>query len=402
MSDPPSRPLELELLLACARVDLDGCHREAIRYLIHDPELSWPRFRRLVERHRIEALVYTQLKSATGLHADRGEKQDQWPVEFEALPSVRGVLEETVLGNLTLLGELVSLAKCLEAREIAFIPYKGPLLTQQAYGNLRFRRSRDLDLIVDQKDLDAVSDAMQTAGYELPDPPSRLGRFLHHFLKKEYAWEHQEKGIFVEIHSRPFPPGVRFGMATETLFSCAVPFEWSGRTWKSLPPEETVLLLSVHGSLHEWRRMHWLSALAEYCRVQGDRLDWDRVAILADEAGCRRSLELSRLLLSRYWPEVISISGDDTSRLECIPRVEKLAERVEVLWGAEGEGMLPLFEEIGFHMALLASRRDRMRYMFRLLALAVLRPIMVEGVSWAELLSRPLQLARRHRITWTN
>jgi Uncharacterised nucleotidyltransferase len=66
---------------------------------------------------------------------------------------MRRSLAECAQRNLYMTGEMFRLASQYRAAGILAVPYKGPLLATQAYGNLAMRQFSDLDFAIRQRDL---------------------------------------------------------------------------------------------------------------------------------------------------------------------------------------------------------------------------------------------------------
>ena len=378
---------ELLLLLACARTDVSSEGQRVIADRVADPDLDWRRFRRLVARHRVESLVYVSLERVVPM-AGRSDRLSQLPGAYQ-------VQRTTAMQNLVWTRELIKLFDGFERRGVGAMPYKGPVLTHQAHGRIDCRRTHDLDVLVRACDLEACFDVMRLNGYEPQEPLSRFGRVAARYLSKDYVWVHQTTGLLVEIHQRPVEPRFHFGVTTDDLFRSSTTYQWGGREWPVFRPEEYVLVLSVHGCLHEWGRLHWLCVFAGYCRAHPG-LDWPGIGRLAARAGCQRSLAVSLLLLKRFWPDSVPDASVHAHRSV---DAERVADEIQARWGIEEMPSRSLVETTGGHLFFLETRRHRLAYVLGLLCLAGLRPLFSTKTSGAELAGRPLDLITRHRIT---
>ena len=56
-----------------------------------------------------------------------------------------------------------------------------------------------------------------------------------------------------------------------------------------------MVLLCIHGTKHEWRRIGWIADIAELLRAN-PRIAWDDVLAFAAEAGVSRMVRLGVLL----------------------------------------------------------------------------------------------------------
>ena len=62
--------------------------------------------------------------------------------------------------NLLLTGELINIMKLLDLKSINAIPYKGPILSNLAYGNVSLREFGDIDILIDISDAIKVKNIM--------------------------------------------------------------------------------------------------------------------------------------------------------------------------------------------------------------------------------------------------
>ena len=97
-------------------------------------------------------------------------------------------------------------------------------------------------------------------------------------------------GSVVELHWAFTNKDVAFPLSLDDLLprltSCLV----SGRSVRVFSPEDTLLVLCVHGAKHGWSRLEWICGVAEL--LHGGAIQWDDVLRRA-----RETKSLRRLLL---------------------------------------------------------------------------------------------------------
>ncbi len=64
------------------------------------------------------------------------------------------------------MGELQRILDIFKSHGITAIPYKGPVLAIQAYGNLAFREFGDLDIFIQKQDFLKVKELLLDNGYK--------------------------------------------------------------------------------------------------------------------------------------------------------------------------------------------------------------------------------------------
>ena len=128
-------------MFCCAHANLDDATAERIREILRGP-LSWPDAVGIAFDHHVDPFLYGNLKFA-------GEAL----VPAVWLENMRNTARKS--GGLAVMyfAELLRICEIFDAQEIPLIPYKGPVLSWLAFGNLVRRRFIDLDFFVPQKHL---------------------------------------------------------------------------------------------------------------------------------------------------------------------------------------------------------------------------------------------------------
>lgn len=272
------RPSELDLVVRSARVDAPSLAD------VHTDALDWPAIVALARRHGVLALTARRLQA------------DGWggvpPAVVDDMTRYRATLAAR---NRFLTVRLLEVLAALGAAGISAIPYKGPILGAAAYGDLRLRPFKDLDILVSRTDALAAKRCLLAEGYVSLTPTSdkrRPGR-----LRSEYAFPltHARDSLKVELHWR-FAPAVPLSLEDVLPHARAVSLLGSAVT--GLSPEYSLLVQCVHGAKHAWSRLEWVCALA-HTVDRSREMDWDTVRRQAEAAGARRALDLGLVLASR-------------------------------------------------------------------------------------------------------
>lgn len=368
-ANPLSGGPEAALLLACARTDSGDAHTAQVRELAQRPGLDWNRLLELAGRHAVRPLLHQQLQQCSP----------------EAVPaSILSRLETESQSNaqrsLHLTAELLSVLRLFEERGIPAIPYKGPVLSSQAYGNLALREFLDLDILLPAEQFRAAREALASAGYQpaLKFTPRQERSLLR--SNCEYVLDHPERRCTVELHWRIAPKHFAVEFDFEELWARCRRIPMGGSEVSTLADEDLLLVLSVHAAKHLWECLCWTCDLAELVRGRPG-LDWEHALLQAEGLGALRflliSLELSReLFAAELPPAVLEMIARD-------PEVPALALAVtERMWAGGSSGV-----SLRDHRLLLRARerwRDRARYIARL--------VFTPGVSEWSLLELPAPL----------
>ena len=338
---------EAQLLLACARSRMDSETAEQIRRLVAG-DLDWDYVIRKADEHFITPLLYNSIVKICP----------------EALP--KRVLEElrnrfhsSARRNLFMAGELLRIVDVLRQNGIEALPYKGPMLAATAYDNLALRSFIDLDILINERNILKAKQVLMSAGYE---PRTQLTE------KQEAAHirSRAEKDIVLVRHDGTVSVELHWGVASLFLFPLDAEVLWNrleevnlgAANVLSLGPEDTLLVLCVHGAKHSFQRVQWIADIAEVLR-SNPQVDWDRMLSLAISLRSKRmlflGLQLSSKLLGAPIPRMIARQiGED-------PYVESLVTRVMAGLFRDAPAVSNIFEAVTFRGRLGDAWADRVR-----------------------------------------
>lgn len=274
----------LELLLLCARRQIGPDNSDTSRRIlaIASAEPDWNVLLAAAAEHSLTPLVCKNLRDCAPASLPSPCRERFSRSFFEC--SCR---------NLALTAELFRVLAALESCGLSATPYKGPVLATQAYGDVALREFSDLDIVVPQREIVAAHQALLAIGFSpeiaiepSPSPRRVPGQYV-------YRKAAGTPGTLVELHTertlRYFP----VALDLDALCARRQPITLAGRQVLTFSPEDTLLLLSVHGSKHLWDRLSWIADIAALmARSRTDwSLDW---ALLLERA---RSWRVERMLL---------------------------------------------------------------------------------------------------------
>src|SRR5690606_8422958 len=102
--------------------------------------------------------------------------------------------------NLLMFGELKKILQTFKKNNIVTIPYKGPLLSIEEYGNLSLREFNDLDIFIDFQDLNKVKDLLIEYNY-LPDIRLEKDKEREYVkTQRDFKFFNMAKQVTLEIH----------------------------------------------------------------------------------------------------------------------------------------------------------------------------------------------------------
>ena len=288
---------EQRILLICARPRLDDAARTDLHILLNS-KLNWDQLTAAAQRHALLPLMHHHLSKC---------KTDLVPPAHAQ--QLKRVFQENVARNLVLMNELGSITHSLQSAGVQSFPFKGPALGLTAYDDPGLRQSADLDIVVRRADVEKAWACLTTRGYRLT---RRLDARQTQFLitrQHNIQFVREEGRLMVELHWRIAPKLFAPGFGAEDLWSKLKTINVNGGELKSLPVEETIMTLCVHGARHLWERLSWVTDLAAIISA-ADEIRWTELLAMAKRTKTERillvGLHLAAELLKAQLPPEIS------------------------------------------------------------------------------------------------
>jgi hypothetical protein len=282
-------PPEFRLVAACAiwppserRV---GAVRAAAAGIV-----DWPRFLRIVKRHRVTGLVQDGL-----VRADIA-------VPSEVAAALAAQARALVATNLAYAGEAVRLQRLFDGAGIAVAFMKGVPLAMLAYGTLGLRQAKDIDILIAADDVERASLQLGDAGYERVRPPPgldavRMRRWLRY--GKDIEWRHRQSGRLIDMHWALTDIGsVLPELPARADYRDVTIAE--GLRLRTFGDDVLFAYLCVHGAFHGWCRLKWLADIGALL-VGRDDGEIERLYRMAEGQGAGRSAAQALLLCERLF-----------------------------------------------------------------------------------------------------
>lgn len=343
-------PPEAELVVLAVGPHQGPEEKRRIGELVHRG-LDWDRLSSYAGWHRVLPVLHDTLA-----------RLQPEGVPHDARARIAANAGATLRNNLLIAGELARLARLFAGRGIAMVPFKGPVLALRLYGGLALRPFTDLDLLVRPGDIPAAQELLAAAGYHPLVP-------LHGAQERAYfRYEHdrtfvasREGGghVTLELHWRFFARYVAFPFDLNRFRDHLDRVPLGGADIPSLPAEELLLLLALHGAKHRWSALGWILDVARLPEAF-PRFDWERAVRLARESGTERVLHLALRLADALWglpmPETVraAVASDGVAG--------RLAGDVLSRLARPDEPRVMPAEESRFYLATRERFGDRLRY----------------------------------------
>jgi len=329
---------------------MDSFWIERIKALASD-EISWERILFLAGGHGVTPLVHRSL-NAVGPAA----------VPSSVLKQLRDDSHRIATRSLVLANELISIIDLLETNDIACMPYKGPALAEQVYGDFRIRSFVDLDILIPQGELGKARAVLTADGFtpQLEMTEAKERAILRSECDESFTRESGK--ILLELHWAITPPFFSFPLKTEDVFGRATKIKLLGKELPAPAVEDLLLILCVNGTKDKWGRLEFICRVAELLH-RYPALDWDVTFGRARELGAERMLLLG-LFLAQYILET-QLPDRVTLRFKQSPILHRLAAEVCDLLFNRPKDTLSQFELAMFRIRSREHLRDRFTYCFK-------------------------------------
>jgi hypothetical protein len=258
----------------------------------------------------------------------------------------------------------VQVVDLLQGSGVVFLCLKGPVLSQQLYGDPAVRFSHDVDLLLlDRADMDRVDRLLISQGYVGVDnsswPEKRTRQRILMDCVHHLAYVHKEHGFMVEIHwsvYTPFP--VRARQFERIVADNSQRIDFAGREVLVFAQELNLLYLVIHGAKHGWQRLKWLVDIKDYPFENVDPGKWTR---LVRELKSERIVSQTGFLLCYFFniTQPLLVAGKLPSFLKVYPLriIDAEIPQVGSVWNSMNDlrYRLMLCKSYGYKLRLLQS-----------------------------------------------
>lgn len=342
--------LETELILCCSRTVNDPELGRRVNRILNNT-LNWPGVFQIAGRNGLLPLVaWNLLRSFADLLPNDVRENLS---EFQ-LHHTRNNLFQTL--------KVVEIASMLDAGGIPTLPFKGPSLAQQAYGDLSLRQYVDLDVLVQPKHFDKAVEILKDGGYRPISTAPWLKRKGFTFTrKKDIGLVSRNGQVRIELHWKL--SGSHFAMPLEInqLWNRLETIDIGSAKLNSLPFRDLFVYLCLHGSRHGWEKFAWICDLNELIRTaeENGTIDWAEVRTHARQHGCERVVELGLFLVYEFfdrrtnYPDFVSVVNNKA--------LKKIGEMVRIKAFTASAPRHEIGDWYLYHLALKEKATDRLR-----------------------------------------
>lgn len=342
---------EKQLLVCCGRTQITPEIAINIRKILAGP-MDWDYLLWEAEENSITPLLDRHLSAVA---------------PGAAPPVAQEQLKKTCRANtvrcLYLTAELINILRLFQSQNIPIIPYKGPVLAAQAYGDVALREFEDLDIILRQSDIPKAHEIIVSLGYKPKFDWILSPGAAASLVPGEYNYRDEARRAMVELHTeitlRHFPTKPDLDAFIRDL----APVKLSDRDVLTFAAEDLLPMLCIHGSKDFWERLSWIADVNELVRSH-PALDWDRVLRFAQPLHAARMLNLGLVLAVSVLG--LTLPKEVNARVRADRVAEQVASEVRERLLARPFRTLDAAGRFHFRQRMLVGKLNGWRYAVRL------------------------------------
>lgn len=170
--------------------------------------------------------------------------------------------------------ELIKVLKILEENNIEAISFKGPVLSQLAYGDVVSRQYCDLDILVKEENLIDLARTLNLLDYEI----SIESKFLENKKLIEIGSDFSifsKNNIHFEVHWNLFRKLINNDLNKYKIWNDKKKISLNNVDVNTLEINNYLLYLCIHGSKHLWERIEWVNDIERL--LSNYEIDWEYI-----------------------------------------------------------------------------------------------------------------------------
>jgi hypothetical protein len=278
-SSNPQFTVEQEVILWSIRVDHMKDQRIAE---ILEQGVDWTYIRQTGIQHGIIPLLYRRLN-----------KEMAVLVPPDEMKKLRILFLENAAKNLRMTKELLRVLDLLADAGIEAMPFKGPALAMQAYGDLSMRNFCDLDILIHKSDFDRVYKILLNNNFT---PAITVdAEIKKKFILRQKEFYFSGHGIHLDMHWKLTDRFFIINLDFEKFWNQNKLISLNASNVRTLNLEDVLILICIYGSLNFWHDLKWISDLT-YLIKNHPNFEWNGLVRQADEMGIRRMVILGLFL----------------------------------------------------------------------------------------------------------
>ena len=291
---------ELKFLVACCQSM--QCKGDRVFIIDHIADKTKEQYTTLISlaiSHGILPLVYKSIKEVSA--------QNESAVPPAFLAELKALYMGVSQRNMLMSAELIRIMKLLKENDIEALAFKGPTLSQMAYGDITLRQYVDLDILVNAEDAFKAGMLFTEHGHRAVKSLSLLSNAICLTASKDFSFYSKSSNVHTELHWKLLEKNLNISIeACNSNGECQT-VTINNHPIQTLQNDMLLVYLCVHGSKHAFERIEWISDIDRL--IQSTNIDWEEAISIAENSRSNRSfllaLSLAHMLFKTELPSSI-------------------------------------------------------------------------------------------------
>ena len=271
---------DLKLLINCCKTNPNKEDIKQINNYIQNSAFNIQHLLTLSSQHGILPLVYQTIKKLSESHSSL-EK---------ILPELKAHYMGISQRNMLMSAELIRIIQLLEKNSIEALAFKGPALSQMAYGDITQRQYVDLDILVDEEDAYKAGKIMSENGHNTLLPLSILSNKTCLHTAKDFSLMSVPGNVHTELHWRLFEEKYNISLLSCTIEKKCQTVKINNREIRTLQNELLLVYLCLHGAKHAFERIEWICDIDRL--IRSSDVNWEEAIAIAEQSHSKRAFYL--------------------------------------------------------------------------------------------------------------
>jgi len=288
---------DLKFLMNCCKMNPTEEDLKAICSYLNTEHLDLNALISVVNQHGILPLVYKTIKSLQ-CHSSSLNTQHV-TLSAEILTELKAHYMSISQRNMLMSAELIKIMNLLKENSIEALAFKGPALSQIAYGDITLRQYTDLDVLVKKEDIYKIDTLLKARGYQRVLKLSPVQEKVYIQNAQDLGFYHPKSGLHFEMHWSLLNEDYPMQINLDTIWKNPQTVKINQQEIKTFPIQELLPYLCIHGSKHLWERIEWIKDIDLLIRKED--IDWEKIVKKVDGSGFEVMIYLGLSLAMRLF-----------------------------------------------------------------------------------------------------
>lgn len=386
---------ELTFLIACCQIAPSKDDIEFIHSYLNEQHVDFDILIGLANQHGILPLIYKSLKKLSQSNSLLDSNHGTF------IADLKSTYIQIAQRNMLMSAELIRIMKLLEDNGIEALAFKGPTLSQMAYGDITLRQYSDLDILVDESNLFKAGRLINANNYIPDEDIDFLKNQTLLNVSSDLGFRNSSNNTYIELHWKLFRKKLSITLDGLNIRSNPTVVKIQGKEVKTLQSDLLLVYLCAHGSKHMWERIEWIVDVDRLIRHL-DSIDWDAVWHYAKTMHSINTLLLGLSLCKELFgtdlPDTIEkeINKRENIQLLKIHTLQLLNKTLS----EQHSTTSAMFKKFEYHANLYDSFADRAKYyistIFKITPDDVLNINLPKYLSFLYFIIRPFRIASKY------